>query len=543
MADTIMTYKRGSQASNQQLRVPGSGGARAMATAQQQYIAGIDAFAKAGGKLANAYFTAIENREARDADTYASKLFRERRIEILQTVKGKDADGLVDREAEWADEQFEAFTDQYKIDMIKAKEIWRRHQDTYLDRTGAYMVEQQTAYDKQSRLAASDAVNDDLVNTAIGDIDSILLAFTKNDELFENDPALAEKQNDKVIMTAVGAWARQNPRATISWFNKNKEGLKEQFGAKFLNVSDVIDRAEAKIQAEARHAEVLAQRAERLALKRQREYSEQKFSDFLTLLARGEADAPALWAMTDDPDVLSSFKLQAYNAMKGAEKAAQARETAQGKADQDAREADLVVRAFTEEGSVVQADAIMALQNGEITTEAFNNIKSNIDKASAIPAAAKPFITDTYAMIKDVYGNAPAGMMLDPQSLDQYNKMRNAVTERALNHPESVAKDMNQNDPDSWIRQLLKANPPRKQSLAISFGEQWDPAKQYRVNMPGAIKKPAAPTVKEPAATTVKEPAAPAVKEPATTTKESTVPTGRSLTIKEQLDAKHRRGK
>lgn len=509
MADTIMTYKRGSQASDQRLRVPGDGGMRAMVSAERNYIEGIDAFARAGGKLANAYFTAIENREARDADTYASKVFRDRRIEILQTVKGKDADGLLDREAEWANEQYSAFAEQYKIDMVKAKEIWRRHLDTYLDRTGAYMVEQQTAYDKQSRLAASDAVNDDLVNTAIGDIDSILLAFVKNDELFENDPATAEKQNDKVIMTAVGAWARQNPRATIAWFNQNKEGLKEQFGAKFLNVSDVIDRAEAKIQAEARHAEVLAQRAERLALKRQREYSEQKFSGFLTLLARGEADAAALFSVTDDPNVLSSDKLQAYNAMKGAEKAAQARETAQGKADQDAREADLVVRAFTEEGSVVQADAIMALQNGEITTEAFNNIKSNIDKASAIPAAAKPFITDAYAMVKDVYANTPTGMIQDPKSLDQYNKIRNAITERALKHPESVAKDMNQNDPNSWLRQLMADNKPLKQSLAISFGERFDPANQYQVKTPGATKKP----------------------------------TDRPLTLKERLDAKHRSGK
>lgn len=526
MADTIMTYKRGSQASDQRLRVPGDGGMHALVSAEREYIAGIDAFARAGGKLANAYFTAIENREARDADTYASKVFRDRRIEILQTVKGKDADGLLDREAKWANEQYSAFAEQYKIDMVKAKEIWRRHQDTYLDRTGAYMVEQQTAYDKQSRLAASDAVNDDLVNTAIGDIDSILLAFVKNDELFENDPALAEKQNDKVIMTAVGAWARQNPRATVAWFNQNKEALKEQFGAKFLNVSDVVDRAQRTIEAEVRHAEVLAQRAERIERQKKAQYSEQVLSDFVTLAVRGEADASALYALTDDPDVSSTDKMQAFNLMKGIEKAEQTRVTAQGKTDQDALEAQFVAKAFTEEGSVVQADALTALQNGEITPEAFNNIKSNIDKAGAIPTVAKPFITDAYAVVKDVYANTPTGMIQDPKSLDQYNKIRNAITERALKHPESVAKDFNQNDPNSWIRQLLADNPPLKQSLAISFGERFDPSKQYVVKTPGAIKKPTA-----------------TIEESTVSTEESTTPTGRSLTIKEQLDAKHRRGK
>lgn len=486
MADTIMTYKRGSQASDQRLRVPGDGGMRAMVSAEREYIAGIDAFAKAGGKLANAYFTAIENREARDADTYASKLFRERRIEILQTVKGKDADGLLDREAEWANEQYSAFAEQYKIDMVKAKEIWRRHQDTYLDRTGAYMVEQQTAYDKQSRLAASDAVNDDLVNTAIGDIDSILVAFLKNDELFENDPAMAEKQNDKVIMTAVGAWARQDPRATVAWFNQNKEALKEQFGAKFLNVSDVVDRAQRTIEAEVRHAEVLAQRAERIERQKKAQYSEQMLSNFVTLAIRGEADAAALYALTDDPNVSSTDKMQGYNLMKGIEKAAQASTTAQGKADQDALESDFVARMYTEDFGVVRSEALMALSEGRITPEAFNNIVSNGEKASTIPAAAKPFITDAQAMVKDVYANVPTGMVQDPKSLDQYNKIRNAITERALKHPESIAKDMNQNDPNSWLRQLLADNTPLKQSLAISFGERFDPVNQYVVKTPGS---------------------------------------------------------
>lgn len=511
MADTIMTYKRGSQASDQvaRMRVPGDGGMRAWVNAERTYIDGIDAFAKAGGKLAEAYFTAIEDREARDADTYASKLFRERRIEILQTVKGKDADGLLSRETEWANEQYTSFAEQYNIDMVKAKEIWRNHQDTYLDRTGAYMVEQQTAYDKQSRLAASDAVNDDLVNTKIGDIDSILLAFVKNDELFEHDPAMAEKQNDKVIMTAVGAWARQNPRATVAWFEQNKEGLKEQFGAKFLNVSDVVDRAQRTIEAEARHAEVLAQRAERIDRQNKARYSEQVFSNFVTLAVRGEADASALYALTDDPNVSSTDKMQAFNLMNGIEKAEQAHVTMQGKAEQDALESQLVARAFTEDAGVVQADALAALQNGDITPEAFNNIKSNIDKANTIPAVAKPFLNDAYSMVKDVYANTPSGMVQDPKSLDQYNKIRGAITERALKHPESIAKDMNQNDPNSWLRQLLADNTPLKQSLAYSFGERFDPANQYVVKTPGATKKP----------------------------------TDRPLTLKERLDAKRRSSK
>lgn len=496
MADTIMTYKRGSRGSDQiaRMRVPSDRGMAAQVSAERQYIAGIDAFAKAGGKVANAYFTAIENREARDADTYASKVFRDRRIEILQTVKGKDADGLIDRESQWADEQFEDFTDKYKIDTVKAKEIWRKHKDTYLDRTGAYMVEQQAAYDKQSRLAASDAVIDDMVNTNIGDIDSILLAFVKNDELFEHDPAMAEKQNDKAILAAVGAWARQNPQATVAWFNQNKEALKEQFGSKFINVSDMVDRAEAKIQAEARHAEVLAQRAERLDRQRKAQYSEQVFSGFLTLLARGEADATALFALTDDPNVSSADKVQAYNLMKGTEKALQSRANEDIKKQQDTLESQLVAETYVNKGPEVQAKAIQALREGKITPEAFNNIQNNINKANSIPDSVKAFVTDARNTLKNNYANVPVGFTQDPKSLDQYNMLIAAVTERISTHPESAAKDFNQIDPNSWFNQLMRDNPPLKRTAIVTLGEQFDPSSRYTVNK--SETKPGVPSKK-----------------------------------------------
>ena len=487
MPDTIMTYKRGSQGSDQiaRMRVPSDAGMRAAMSAEQRYIEGIDAFAQASGRLTDAYFTAIEDREARDADTFASKLFRERRIEVLQTVKGKDADGLLTREEEWSSGQFDSFAEQYNISTVKAREIWRKHQDSYLDKTGSYMVEQQTLYDKQSRLMASDALNDDLVSTKIGDINAILDTFAKNDELFVNDPVTGSKRNDQAIMTAVGAWARQNPHATVAWFKQNKENLKETFGAKFLNVSDVIERAQNTIDAEVRRAEVLAQRAERLERQKKADYSEKVLSDFVTLAVRGEADAAALYALTDDPEVSSTDKMQAFNLAKGIERSYQTKQSAEGKATQDALESTLVARAYAEDPMAVRKEAIEALQEGKITPEAFNNIQSNIERASAIPASAKPFITDAYAMVKDVYADTPSGMIQDPRSLDQYNKVRNAITERAMQHPESVAKDMNQNDPNSWIRQLLNDNAPLKRSLAVSFGQQFDPANQYSVTLPG----------------------------------------------------------
>ena len=107
MADTITTYKRSKSDAQitRSIRVPGSGGMAAQTSATMKYIEGLDQFARAGGRLAMSYVTAIENRERRDADTTASKLFRERRIDILQNVKGKDADGRLEREDKWQKDQ------------------------------------------------------------------------------------------------------------------------------------------------------------------------------------------------------------------------------------------------------------------------------------------------------------------------------------------------------------------------------------------------------------------------------------------------------
>ena len=470
MADTITTYRRSKSDAQitRSIRVPGSGGMAAQTSATVRYIEGLDQFAKAGGRLAMSYVTAIENRERRDADTTASKLFRERRIDILQNVKGKDADGLLEREDKWQKDQFDKWVKDHDIEMVAAKEIWRRHADSYLDRTGSYMMEQQAIYDKQSKLMASDEANDSLVDTAIGDLTALEVVFAENKTLFGDDPMTGEKQNDKAIMTAVGAWARQNPSATVDWFNKNKESLKKKFGAKFLTASDVIDRAERKIQAEVQHAEVLAARQERLNAKAAKQYSEKVLSDFITLAARGEADSSALYAITDDPGVNSTDKIQAVTFMRGIEKAEQAAEDDRNKAWQEERKQDVLtdIAKYGYDSPEVQSKIRIFTQNGDLTTTMLSALESAGEQFAKIPDSAKAFVSDAYAYVKDMYaGPVPFGQVQSQQRLEQENRMRNAITARVRESPNTVAEDFNQNDPDSWINKQIRANPPVESKL------------------------------------------------------------------------------
>lgn len=461
MADTLSSYYGGNARLN--MRAPGSGGMSAQMSSTVSYLRELDGFAKAGGALANAYVNAIVERDMRDADTQVSKLFRERRVHILQTVKGKDVDGLLDKENAWQQEQYQTFLENSGLEQLAVREIWNKYSRQYLDKTGSYMVEQQALYDKQSRLAASDELNDRMVMTDIGDVNALIEAFNRNGQLFANDPMQAEKQNDKAIMTAVGAWARQNPYATIQWFNANKEALKEQFGAKYINVSDAIERAERKIQAEVAHAETLASRADRLRAKEDKAYSDSVYSDFLTLLARDEADASALYALTDDPRVSPSTKLTAYNAFRGMERAEKTASDEKVKAQQESVENELGARVVAEGWDNTVADINRHIADGDLPYAALGRLANLREEMAKIPVEAKPFITNAETYVSEKYvGKQDMFSMPDPAKVEQKNRMISAIRRRAYESPSTVAVDFDINNPDSWISKLVKANPTIK---------------------------------------------------------------------------------
>lgn len=477
MPDTLSTYKR--KYSDAQIasgiRTPSTTAMKYQTSATYQYIESLDKFANAGMKLADTYFTAIANRDARDADTQATKLFRERRIQILQNVKGKDADGLLDREKEWAQQEFEKWKKDSKVSAVKATEIWRNHMDSYLDKTGAYMVEQQAAYDKQSRLQAADTTLDGLVDTKVGDIKALDNAMTKIKELFPNDPMLAEKTIDKAIMTAVSAWTRQSPAATISWFKKNKEDLKKRFGQKYVNVSDAVDRAEAKMEREIAHANVLAERADRIRRRQREEYSDKKFGEFMTLITRDRTDIgevqAATYALTDDPNIKPEDKLKAFHVLQGLEKASIQAEDASKKGDFEREyyrlHADLAA------GNATMADITASASKGLITPEQHSKLVHLVDttQEARVSGGTSKAIQNACAQIKARYVGAgglfdvtnPANNELAADFVaDVWRESKNwSATE--------FEKNLSLEVPGSWINNWIATHPKHSTNLQDAF--------------------------------------------------------------------------
>lgn len=470
MPDTISTYKR--KYSDAQIassiRTPSTTAMKYQTSATYQYIESLDKFANAGMKLADTYFTAIANRDARDADTQATKLFRDRRVEILNTVKGKDADGLLDRETDWAQKEFEKWKKESKVSAVKATEIWRSHMDSYLNKTGAYMVEQQAAYDKQSRLQSSDTMLDGLVDTKIGDTAALKAAMDHNRELFVNDPMTGERQNDKAIMVAVTAWTRQNPSATVAWFKKNKEQLKKDFGQKFINVTDVIDRAEAKIQREAEHAATMANINEQRAWRRQQQQSEKMLGDAYSAMLNGSLSKEQFNAFMDDPRVLGQDKLKMYNTMKGMA-ASDRQEAREAKKDTfDATESELLkigMRIDTrDENAVAFRDRVMdEMALGNIDSQGASRILRMYDERRSDKDGVVDFafqaVNKYFEQQKDVLGQ------VDPENLMQEKLIYDWAKKRAREHPTTIYKDFDINDPNSALMQMINNNKPKIRRL------------------------------------------------------------------------------
>jgi len=479
MPDTISTYKRkySDAQITSSIRTPSTTAMKYQTSATYQYIESLDKFANAGMKLADTYFTAIANRDARDADTQATKLFRDRRVEILNTVKGKDADGLLDRETDWAQKEFEKWKKESKVSAVKATEIWRNHMDSYLNKTGAYMVEQQAAYDKQSRLQSSDTMLDSLVDTKIGDTAALKAAMDHNKELFVNDPMTGERQNDKAIMVAVTAWARQNPSATVAWFKKNKDQLKKDFGQKFINVTDVIDRAEAKIQREAEHAATMANINEQRAWRRQQQQSEKMLGDAYSGLLNGTLSKEQFNAFMDDSRVLGQDKLKLYNTMKGMA-ASDRQEAKETKKDTfDATESELLrigmrVDTRDENASAFRNRVMSEMALGNIDSQGANRVlrmydERRSDKDGVVDTAFKA-VNEYFEQQKDMLGQAA------PENKIAVDQLYDWAKKYAREHPTTIAKDFDINNPDSLLRQQIRRMPPVIRKLEDMFSSKGD---------------------------------------------------------------------
>lgn len=495
MADNFSRYQPRTSAGDLTRKTPIPTIPGSALSAQQAYIKGLDNMMNAGGKVVESYFTAIENRNNRDASTNASKIFRDRFVNTINSVKGKDADGLLDKEDEWQQEAYLQFLKDNKVSPAAGKLIWNKEVDQYLNKVGAYQIGQQQAYDKSSRLAASGETIDKLAASSIGDMTALSEAFAQNAELFKDDPNLAALQNDRAITVAVKGWARQNPHQAIKWFKENRAELMNTFGKVFIGAADQITAAENRLLTEAKRVEILAKQAQAKQDAEDKQYNKDQMNAIVSKAIAYEMGDPntqplspaEVYAFVDDPRVSATNKQTFYNIITGMAKAEESRANTMVKNQQNAVEASIQANMYqtgfddSTKDNITQELAkgsITAAQARALMDEGAQLSKPDSQSSNQIVKDARDAVKRKYIPESGFFGS-----LLTPEQHAQYVSMNAMITERIRTSPKTLVDDLNLLNPDSWVNKMFAANAPVKVDIATTFNQSGQVG-IYQVNMP-----------------------------------------------------------
>lgn len=384
MADTFSTYA-GRQVVGAKVSVPATKGYEYEISAQNSYLEGLGKLIGAGKDFVAEYGKAINERNLRNADTSISKLFRERRQQVLTTVKGEDADGLIDKEQEWLNTEKEKFIQSTKAPADQANKLWAAHAERYLDRTGAYQVEQQNIADKNSRIEHSNSLIASLSTTAIGDVGALDEVMQGIDNTFPNDKAQALVLQKEALMNSMHSWALENPSATLNWFKKNEGAIAEKYGRHFDDIQGVMRQAKNQIKADASHAQAMATHArvqQQLELKN---YQDGQKNSIITGILNGTAKSEDIYTYVNDDRVPAEDKVNVTNfihALDARDAAGAKAEALEAKAEVTAKQGATLAQNFEllyKTGFItpeMRGQFVSQVGDGTLSVEGFNKLET-----------------------------------------------------------------------------------------------------------------------------------------------------------------------
>lgn len=423
--------------------------------AQTQYLNGLGALTKSIGNFANTYMDIINERKTRDADTEISTLFRNQRMDVFTNIKGKDADELINKQDEWQKKAYEEFAQKSDAHAGILQPLWKKYADQHLDRMGAYQVEQQAQYDKQSRLASAEAGLDKLMDTRIGDMTGVQEYFKHVEELFPNDPNSVEVLKAKGIETAVKGWGRLNASATLQWFKQNGTEIKGAIGKDFVKVSDIMHSVESQLNAELSRSEMLAARSERLARQRQKDADDRAYGTYIDSIVTSKFGPEDAYKLADDQSISGDTKVKIYGFAKTFE-------NDEFKEASGAKLSGYLTDAYTGQMDEVKYKRVQEdVLAGQMTPEQFKTITTAKEAyESSVSTETKPMVDAVGDYLKNIY--APSNGLLgpaDPGGVAKYQKMQLAVVQYAKGKTaKQLADDLDFNNPDSWVNKAIKLN-------------------------------------------------------------------------------------
>lgn len=270
-ASGIPRYER------QVLAIPESAVLRPDSYRQQQVV---DTYANLGkafmslGPALDDMIRRREERDLRDAEVQIDTIIRQRKMEVLSSRRGKDADNITQDENAWQLEQRETFLKNTKLNPNLASQLWDHKLNQYLDRIGNYEIEQGLKADEDSKFAYVVNAQNNLAQSNPGNFRAYAEYSKIVDDTYGPQTKEALLAKEKGIDVLIDSWAEQNPHQTLNWFNAHKDQLREVIGREFADVSKAMERVHRKLDAEVARAEVQAARAQRLSEKAEKAKSE-----------------------------------------------------------------------------------------------------------------------------------------------------------------------------------------------------------------------------------------------------------------------------
>lgn len=238
--------------------------------------------------VAETYYAIREQRDMRDTETLIDTTLRQRKLDVFSSTNGKAADNLIETETEWVNKARDEIIKQSGLGNVLANTLWERKSQDYLTRVGAHMLEQNRAAEEQSKFAAVVNAQNDLAMSPVGDFKAYAMYAAKVTSMYGAVSKEGIKAREQGIDVLIDSWTAQNPGATLAWFNKNKDGLREVLGREFSDVARAMDRVNSRLETQLRRAELQESRNIRLAEQAQKRADRQYQSETITKILSDE---------------------------------------------------------------------------------------------------------------------------------------------------------------------------------------------------------------------------------------------------------------
>lgn len=248
----------------------------------------IEKFTGSATKLAESYYDIREQRDARDTETLIDETLRQRKVDVFSSKTGKAADNILEDENNWQLKAREDIVKKSGLAANMASALWEKKAQDYLTRVGAFMIEQNRVAEAQSKYAAEVNAQNNLALSPVGDFRAYAEYSAKINGLYGPLTKEAVKAKESGLDVLIDSWTEQNPQATLGWFNKNKEGLRQVMGREFADVSKAMDRTRNRLESQMRRAEMQESRNQRLADQAQKRTDRKFQSDIITKIMTDE---------------------------------------------------------------------------------------------------------------------------------------------------------------------------------------------------------------------------------------------------------------